>query len=157
VRAQVLVHRHADDRHAARSQVPHQRNKRQGTRRVRLIRVDDVHVCAQEDGDNAETDQDGSHDWTPDGDRGEIRPAHPEETDGDRWGAVHCEEKAGLAVYVQPLTVVAVAGELLLCLMVDDRDEEKVERDADEQADENDVGEPGVDAVSFLEDVRVAV
>jgi len=41
--------------------------------------------------------------------------------------------------------------------MVDDRDEEKVERDADEQADENDVGEPGVDAVSFLEDVRVAV
>lgn len=98
MRPQIPIHGHPDDRHAPGSQVSHERDKRQRRRGIHLVRIDDVHVRAQEHGDDAEADDGGGDDGRPDGDGGVVGPRHPEEADGDEWRAIHGEEEAGFAV-----------------------------------------------------------
>lgn len=83
VRAQVRVEGHADDRHAAGGEVPDQRYEGERGRGEDLVRVDDVHVGAEEDAGDAEAEEGGGDDRRPDADLRVIGPGHPEQGDRD--------------------------------------------------------------------------
>lgn len=75
--AQVLIHWQASDRHSSYDQVSRQCREREGTGRIGLVRVDNVHVCANESVDERGSDCYACEDGTPDRYRGVVGPSHP--------------------------------------------------------------------------------
>lgn len=153
--AHVAVEREAHDRHPARSHVTHQGGEGQSRRRVHLVRVDDVHVGADEYPHDAEAEERDGQDGRPDADVRACRPAHPEERDGDAdGGAEHGVPEADLRVELLSFAATFGLFDLLLCHPVDDRYEQEGELEADKHRDENDVAEALGDLVGVLKDVR---
>lgn len=150
----VTVEWDAHDRHAARSHVTHQGGEGESRGREHLVRVDDIHVGADEYPHDAEAEERDGQDGRPDANVRARRPAHPEERDGDADGwAEHGVPEADLRVELLSFTAGFGLLDLLQCHPVDDRYEQEGELEADKHRDEDDVAEALSDAVRVLEDV----
>lgn len=120
--AHVAVERESHDCHPTRGHVTHQGGEGQSRRREHLIRVDDVHVGADEYSHDAEAEERDGQDGRPDADVRARRPAHPEERDGDAHGrAEHGVPEADLRVELLAFAAGLGLFDLLQCHPVDDR------------------------------------
>ena len=165
----IRIERDPDNRHASRSTIPRHGHEPQRRSSVEIVRVNNVHIRADEDADRAETKESRSNNRRPYRDRGEIRPTHPKQTDGNEGGAAHGEpqtdfwlgvdviEGMGISHGVSAVRSLGRGGEPLLGIVVDERDKEAGQRDADVHRYPDDVGETLGKAMDVGEDVAIAV
>lgn len=91
---QILIKRNPDNRHSTTRDIAYQRNRRQRTRSINLIAVNDILIAADEDTQDTVAEDHGGCQRRPNGDIAVACPAHPEETDWDGGRAEHGEPEA---------------------------------------------------------------